>query len=91
MSKNLPNDFTYNDLDPKKQKIILLQQELDVNLQQQVLVNQRINLIKDTFQQIPDTDPQYAILFTQLEMDQIELDELLHREQEIKNQIRYYQ
>jgi hypothetical protein len=84
MSKNLPNEFTYNNLN---KQIELLQQELDVNLQQKVLVNQRISLIKASLKDIPNTDPDYSIFFTQLEMDQIELDELQNREEEIKRQI----
>lgn len=88
MNENNYNEFTFRSLNPKIKKLTLLQQELDVNLQEQTLVKKRINLIKDTFHEIPNTNPRYAILFTQLEMDQIELDELKHRETEIKSQIR---
>jgi len=87
MTENSYNEFTINDLNPENKKLSLLKQELDVNLQQQVIVNNKINLIKNTFKEIPDTDPEYAILFTQFEMDKIELDELKNREQEIKKQI----
>lgn len=88
MTKNLYNEFSSKDLNPKNKKKLLMQQELDVNLEQQVLVNQRINLIKDSFKEIPNTDPEYSILFTQLEMDQVELDELKNREIELENLIK---
>lgn len=88
MSKNLPNEFTYNNLDPKNQKISLLKQELDVNIEEQGVVNQRLNLLKETLEKFPNTDPQYAILFTQKEMDQIQLDELIKRQEEIEDIIR---
>lgn len=87
MDENDLNDFTINRLDEKSKKISLLKQELDVNFQEQVLVKKRLDLINETFKEIPNTDPQYAILFTQLEMDQIQLDELKSRENSIKSQI----
>jgi len=82
------NDFTINPLDEKSKQIDLLKQEIDVNMQEQVLVNKRITLIKDTFKTIPNTDPEYAILLTQLEMDQIQLDELKYRENSLKSSLR---
>jgi len=90
MEENSFNDFTINPLDEKDKKINLLKQELDVNFQEQILVKKRINLIKESFEQIPDTDPEYAILFTQLEMDQIQLDELINREHALKSKISQY-
>ena len=87
MTNNPSNEFTNNNLDKKTKKLYLLQQELDVNLQQQVIVNQRINVIKESFHDISNTDPQYSVLFTQMEMDQVELDELKKRENDIKKEI----
>ena len=81
------NDFTINPLDAKSRQIDLLKQEIDVNMQEQVLVNKRITLIKDTFKIMPNTDPEYAILLTQLEMDQIQLDELKFRENALKSSL----
>jgi len=80
-------DFTINPLDEKSRQINLLQEEIEINLQEQVLVNKRINLIKDTFKELPNTDPEYAILLTQLEMDQIQLDELKFRENALKTSL----
>ena len=81
------NDFTINPLDEKSRQIDLLKQEIDVNTQEQVLVNKRLTLIKDTFKAMPNTDPEYAILLTQLEMDQIQLDELKFRENALKSSL----
>ena len=81
------NDFTINPLDENSRKIDLLKQEIDVNIQEQILVNKRINLIKETFNEIPNTDPEYAILLTQLEMDQIQLDELKFRENALNSRL----
>jgi len=78
------NDFTINYLDQNSRALAILQEELDVNLQEQILVKKRMRVIKDSFKEIPNTDPEYALLFTQLEMDQIELDELKYREGQIK-------
>ena len=36
---------------------------------------------------MPNTDPEYAILLTQLEMDQIQLDELKFRENALKSSL----
>ena len=90
MTENAFNDFNINPLDLKSKKIDLLKQELDVNLQEQVIISKKINLIKDLFQKISTTNPQYSILVQQLEMNQIELDEFKYREDEIKSKIKSY-
>lgn len=84
MNKKQHNEFKNNNLEKQQS---LLKQELDVNLQQQVIVNQRINLIKETFKQIPSSDPEYAILLAQMEMDQVELDELINKQEELESAI----
>ena len=86
MSTDYSNEFTHNDLESRQK--LLIKQELDVNLQQQNIVNQSIKTIKEFFQNIPNTDPDYAILLTQMEMDQIHLDELKKREDELVNFIK---
>jgi hypothetical protein len=88
--ENNSNEFTINSLDPKEKKLALLKQELDVNLQQQAIVNKKLNLIKEVLKNLPNTTPEYAILLTQLEMEQIDLDELKYREEELKSKIKYY-
>ncbi|NGX28747.1 MAG: hypothetical protein K940chlam1_00934 [Candidatus Anoxychlamydiales bacterium] len=90
MDENDLNDFTINSLDEKSKKIDLLRQELDVNFQEQVLVKKRIALINETFKNMPSTDPEYAIFFTQREMDQIHLDELKSRENALKSKVNLY-
>ncbi|NGX63300.1 MAG: hypothetical protein KR126chlam6_00708 [Candidatus Anoxychlamydiales bacterium] len=84
------NDFTINSLDEKTRKANLLKEELEVNFQEQILVNKRISLIKETFKTMPNTESDYAILLTQVEMDQIQLDELKYRENELKARIFTY-
>lgn len=58
----------------------LMQKELDVNQAEQVLLKQRISLMKGFINDLPSWDPQYSMLVLQVEMDQIELDELKNRE-----------
>lgn len=90
MDDDESNNFRIKPLDEKTRKTDLLKQELDVNLQEQVLVNKRIELIKDSFKTIMSTEPEYAIFLTQLEMDQIQLDELKAREFELKSNIQKF-
>jgi hypothetical protein len=58
----------------------LMQKELDVNREEQVLLKQRISLMKTFVNDIPSSDPQYSMLLLQVQMDQIEMDELKNRE-----------
>ena len=58
----------------------LMQKELSVNQAEQVLLRQRIELMSSFVNDIPSSDPQYSMLLTQVQMDQIELDELRTRE-----------
>ena len=78
-------EFTINDLDKSLKRKELLQEELDTNVQEQVIVNKRIQLLKEFMKNIPITDPQYSILNTQLEMDRIDLDELKNQQDSIKS------
>jgi len=71
----------------------LIQKELSVNREEQVLLEQRIRMMKEFINDLPSSDPQYIMMLTSMQMDQIELDELkirasllLTRSQEIKNQ-----
>ncbi len=54
----------------------LMQKELDVNLAEQILLNQRVQLMKGFLNDLPSSDPQYSMLAAQIQMDQLELDEL---------------
>jgi hypothetical protein len=64
--------FVENTQDAKS----LLQKEYDTNQAEQVLLVQRIKLMKSLINDIPSFDPQYSMLVTQVAMDQVELDEL---------------
>lgn len=61
----------------------LLLKELDLNRAEQVLLNQRIVMLKSFVNDLPASDPQYGMMLAQSQMDQIELDELKIRESAI--------
>ncbi len=65
----------------------LTQKELDVNRAEQVLLKQRIELMKSYVNDLPSTDPQYSMLLIQIEMDQVEMDELKTREMFLIHQL----
>ena len=58
----------------------LMQKELDVNQAEQVLLKQRVELMKSFVNDLPSSDPQYSMLLIQVQMDQVEMDELKIRE-----------
>ncbi|MDE3045439.1 MAG: hypothetical protein KGJ02_02185 [Verrucomicrobiota bacterium] len=58
----------------------LAQKELIVNRAEQVLLGQRVQMMKGFVNDLPASDPQYSQLVTAIQMDQIELDELKTRE-----------
>lgn len=58
----------------------LMQKELDVNQEEQILLDKRIQMMKSFLNELPSTDPQYSMLAVQIQMDQIEFDELKVRE-----------
>ncbi len=58
----------------------LLQKELDINQAEQKLLRQRIAIMSEFVQDLPSSDPQYSMIYIQLKMDQIEIDELSDRE-----------
>lgn len=65
----------------------LLQKEMDVNRAEQDLIRQRMQMSKSFLNELPDSDPQYSMLRTQIQMDQIELDELQVRENAIADHL----
>ncbi len=65
----------------------LLKKEIIVNQAEQNLLNQRIRLMKEFVKELPASDPQYSMILTQIQMDQIEVDELKRREHSIADQI----
>jgi hypothetical protein len=54
----------------------LLQKELTVNHSEQILLQKRMQLMREFINDLPSSDPQYSMIATAIEMDQIELDEL---------------
>lgn len=66
----------------------LLHKEILVNLAEQNLLVERIRLMKEFVNDLPSSDPQYSMILTQVQMDQIELDELKRREDSIAEQIK---
>ncbi|NGX56347.1 MAG: hypothetical protein K1060chlam5_00585 [Candidatus Anoxychlamydiales bacterium] len=87
MEEKNTKSFKSNSLNTNEKKLDLLKKDLEVNIQEQVIVNKRIMLLKESMQEIPNTNPDYVILITQHKMDLIELDELKSREEDLKTQI----
>ncbi len=58
----------------------LMQKELDVNQTEQILLQKRVQMMKEFINDLPASDPQYSMMIAQLQMDQIEMDELKTRE-----------
>ena len=91
--KDLPPDFSKPDV---RQSFVqgahtakeLLQKELDINRAEQVLLKERVRLMNGFINDLPASDPQYGMLAAQAKRDQIELDELVRREETICSQLR---
>jgi len=66
----------------------LLQKELNVNQEEQVLIKQRLEMMKEVINAVPSSDPHYAGFAIQMRMDQIELDELKAQETIISEKLR---
>lgn len=58
----------------------LMQKELEVNQGEQNILGKRIALMQSFVNDIPSSDPHYSMMITQINMDQIEMDELKFRE-----------
>ena len=65
----------------------LLSKELDVNQAERALLKQRIDMMKSFLNELPSSDPQYGMLLTQIQMDQIEIDELRNRAESLSKEI----
>ena len=66
----------------------LLHKELDVNLAEQALLEDRIRMMNQFINDLPSSDPQYSMMLSQLQMDQVELDELKRRADTIEEQLK---
>ncbi len=78
-----PNAFSPNIKRSKE----LIQKELDINRAEQNLLTKRIALMQSLCNDLPDYDPHYSMMRTQIKMDQIELDELKVREAAMISQL----
>ena len=78
-----PNSFT-SDAKTSKE---LIQKELDVNRAEQNLLTKRMALMESLCNDLPDSDPHYSMMRTQIKMDLIELDELKVREAAMISQL----
>jgi hypothetical protein len=65
----------------------LMKKELEVNGVEQVLLDQRIQMMRSFANDLPSSDPQYSMLLTQMQMDQLELDELKLRAQSLTEKL----
>lgn len=80
--------FTQSNLSQKQKQLDLLMQELDVIDQEKILINQRIDTIKEFLKQLPSSDPQYVIYEDQVEIDRIALDEIITRQESLTDKIK---
>ncbi|MBI5346728.1 MAG: hypothetical protein HZB76_06275 [Chlamydiae bacterium] len=80
--------FTQSNLSQKQKQLDLLMQELDVIDQEKILINQRIDTIKEFLKQLPSTDSQYVIYEDQVEIDRIALDEIITRQESLSDKIK---
>jgi FtsZ-binding cell division protein ZapB len=67
--------------------ISLLHKELDINHAEQELIKKRLQLMNDFCNDLPSSDPQYSMIRIQIQMDQVELDELKRRENDLLERI----
>jgi len=65
----------------------LIQKELALGRAREMLLAQRIETAKSLMNDTSTNDPQYLTLFTQIQMDQIELIELKFREEDLKKHL----
>ncbi len=78
----------YFNIQNKDRAIDILKQELDVNAQEQVLIKQRISTIEDYLKSVENSDPQYALMLSQIEMDKIFLDELIQKQEDLVSKLK---
>jgi hypothetical protein len=88
MKDNNTNSFEMRSLNSKKNKLAILKNDLEVNAEEQVIINKKLMILQDTINETPNTDPSFALIQTQINMNKIELDEIKIRAEEIKNQLK---
>lgn len=90
MVRNLkkdPEDFSEQDYIHSSSAKELLQKEVDVNLEEQSLLQQRIQTLEESLRTLDKKDPEYDLYVLQVEEDRIELDELKRREEILKEKL----
>jgi len=65
----------------------LLQKEHDLNLAEQNLIRKRILALKEKMKIIGKDDPEYGLSQMEIDKDEIFLDELIVREEELQRQL----
>ncbi len=65
----------------------LITKEILVIESEEILLNQRINVLKDFLETLATDDPQYAMIRAAEEMDRIELSDLMVRKQLLLQQL----
>ena len=66
----------------------LLQKELNINQQEQILINKKMETIKEFSKHLDKKQPEYLEFHNQTLMEQINLDELKNKEEEIIDKIK---
>jgi len=92
MVRNFPRDP--EDFSDKKythdfsSKQDLIQKELNVIKEEALLLKKRITSVKESLKTLPPYDTQYKYLHSQIEKDQIELDELLRKKEKLLEELK---
>lgn len=69
-------------------KSSILHKDLDLNLEEQRLLKKRIYLSEEKLKTIGKEDPEYSVVQLEIKSDQVQLDELMKKEELIKDQIK---
>jgi hypothetical protein len=88
MEDNSTNSFEMSSLSSKNNKLDILRKDLEVNTEEQVIINKKLMILQDTINETANTDPSYALIQTQINMNQIELDEIKIRAEDLKKQLK---
>lgn len=62
----------------------LLQKEYELNVEEQLLLKKRIETMRQKMKMIGKDDPEYGLMNMEIDKDEIFLDELLARQEELK-------
>lgn len=65
----------------------LIRKEIEVNLAEQGLLKKRIEMMRSFVNDLPASDPQYSMLLSQIQADEVEIIELSLREKELASRL----